>query len=493
MSIYYVIDSDTLEDMADSIRTKKGYNSNHKIGVNNYSSEIDSIDNSQSIDNFVFGADNSADLTSDNQGAVADYAFYHNQKIKSVSLPNATAIGEHSFKSCGNLATFSAPSVLTVGQYAFGDGTTTAGFPHTRKLATVNLQSATNIGSWAFLNCTALTTINAPSVTTAGESVFTGCSSLTSLSMPNLTSIPAGFCGQCSSLADISFPNATQISSSFGNCTSLVDISLPNVTSTTGGSFSACTSLKTVNLPKLVSASNTLFSGCTALESLTIPDVEQVSYGAFYNCTNLEYINSDEQGLVYLPKANFVDNTGSSASYGTFGSCSKIKKVLMPNNKKYQSYAFYNCTALEEVDIGSPATIYNDTFRGCTALKKLTIRTTGTAPSIQNYAFRNLTMSNITIYVSADLLSAYQNMSVLSGATIVAMDSDFTLDGTTYTSELAESWISWVASQNNTIGATVKGSMIFNSTNTAYLSDGTNSVAPGDTINSSTSYTWVTL
>ncbi|MBP3496094.1 MAG: leucine-rich repeat domain-containing protein, partial [Clostridia bacterium] len=109
-------------------------------------------------------------------------AFYNNNKITKVTIPNSvTSIGGSAFYNCASLTSVTIPN------------------------------SVTSIGYDAFSNCTSLTSITIPdSVTSIGESAFEDCTSLTSVTIPSsVTSIGSFAFYGCDSLTSITFENTT--------------------------------------------------------------------------------------------------------------------------------------------------------------------------------------------------------------------------------------------------------------------------------------------
>ena len=392
MSIYYVVSDDTLKDIADSIRDKRGYSADRQIAVEDYADEITNIDTSDQITGLIQGENGSFNLNNSAITEVPYLGFYYKYKLGTVNLPNATTIAESAFSACPYLTSLNLPSALTVGAYACSSSN--SDISKNIRLTTVNLPNATSIGQSAFYSCTALTEIDVSSATSIGISAFYGCTALTEIDVSSATSI---------------------------------------------------------------------------------------GESAFYNCRNLISVTGKL-------------TTSTSTSYnGAFQGCTSLRTVLMPQNTGYQYRAFYGCTALEEVDLGSPTTIYNQQFYNCSSLRKLTIRTTTGVPTINGTPFTNVTMANVTVYVPSDLVSAYQANSTFSACTIVALDDTFEIDGTSYDDTARETWASWIASANNTISAQSDGKLVWNSTKTAYVSDGLYAIAPSDVIDSDTAYVWVAV
>lgn len=114
-------------------------------------------------------------------------------------------------------------------------------------------------------------------------------------------------------------------SDAFNGCSGLEEITLPtSLTGNQGNSvFKNCTSLKIVNFPSgATGLGNYFFNGCSSLEEITIPStVTSIGSTFFANCTALKTIKF-ESAITSL--------STQSASQGN---------------------PFYNCTALEDVQV----------------------------------------------------------------------------------------------------------------------------------------------
>ena len=101
-------------------------------------------------------------------------AFYGNDSITSVSMPQVTSVGEYAFYNCTNLTSADMPQVTSVGDQAFYNCTS---------LTSADMPQVTTIGNIAFCGCKNLTSADMPQVTNIGNNAFEGCK-ITKLSLP---------------------------------------------------------------------------------------------------------------------------------------------------------------------------------------------------------------------------------------------------------------------------------------------------------------------
>ncbi len=150
-----------------------------------------------------------------------------------------------------------------------------------------------------------------------------------------------------------------------------------SVTSIGYSAFEYCRGLTSIVIPDSVtSIGDRAFFYCTGLTSVTIGDsVTSIGYEAFEGCTNLI---QKENGVSYVDKW-VVDCYTSVASV-----------TLRVNTVGIADSAFYGCTGLTSVTIGSGVTsIGSCAFSGCTGLTSISIPNSVT--SIGSFAFSGCT------------------------------------------------------------------------------------------------------
>jgi uncharacterized repeat protein (TIGR02543 family) len=267
---------------------------------------------------------------------------------------------------------------------------------------TTNGLPVTSIGDGAFYYCTNLTSVTIPtSITNIGDYAFDDCTSLTNVTiLDSVTSIGDEAFGYCTNLTRVTMgTNITSIGDyAFYSCTSLTNLTIGNsVTNIGEGAFSLCTSLPAItvatNNPAYSSVAGVLFdkSTNTLIEypggkagSYTIPNsVTNIGDQAFYECTSLTSVT--------------MGTNVTSLGDGAFASTS-LTRVTIPNSvTSLGDYVFYGCGSLTNVIIGTNVTsIGQQVFQSCTSLRSITIPNSIT--NIGDYAFDDCTsLSAITV------------------------------------------------------------------------------------------------
>ena len=195
-------------------------------------------------------------------------AFYYNNNLKSVTIPNSVVeVGGLAFSNCPNLTSVNFPNSITEINYTYPyvDNCPSLTSPIYNQHFFMYLPTSYSgaytipdgieiINCSAFCGCTSLTSIEIPnSVTSIGWSAFKNCSSLTSIEIPNsVTSIGMSAFYGCTGLTSVTIPNSvTSIGrSAFYGCTGLTSVTIPNsVTSIGEYAFDNCSSLTSIYVP----------------------------------------------------------------------------------------------------------------------------------------------------------------------------------------------------------------------------------------------------
>lgn len=280
--------------------------------------------------------------------------FIENSSVLSVILPNSLeSIADYSFQRCTGLQNVTIPNkVTTIPQYCF-DGCS--------ELKSVTLSNnSIIINQFAFKNCTKLYNVIIPDDTESiviSKYAFYGCESLgneiiTKLATKATDNISIYAFANLTGITEITTAKVTDYY--FSGCTNLEKVTIlnSNINGGFGGNvFSGCKNLTTVILPENATKIDvSMFYGNSKLNNLNLPNsLESIGSRAFYNCSSLTSI--------YLP--NKITTIKDAAFYG----CTSLKSIYLPssittitdNNLTSTSssyYVFYNCTALEDVQLG---------------------------------------------------------------------------------------------------------------------------------------------
>ena len=184
---------------------------------------------------------------------------------------------------------------------------------------------------------------------------------------------------------------------SFMNCLNLETVDLPaSLQNSYHKSFWGCTGLKRVNYRGTVDEwvmidfseetsnpvrnSHNLYLNDVLLENAEIKEANRIEEYVFINCDTLKtVVIGGNVGRIYSDSFESctglvsVDIEGSTISGSAFLYCSSLVEVNISEEGKsfdLSSYAFYECTSLEEIVLPKRVTgIGNATFSKCTSLK----------------------------------------------------------------------------------------------------------------------------
>ena len=309
--------------------------------------------------------------------------------------------------------------------------------------------SVISIGDYAFSSCTSLVSVETPdSVTSIGSGAFYSCSGLMYLTISNnITMLNKHIFYKCTSLKSVIIPNrVTYIGEeSFYECRSLMSITIgTSVTRVSRRAFSGCSKLlEVINKSSLtVTPGSSMTSGSVDYDYLgyyakqVISDASQSNYQVINNviyyidiCNN-EYIAvaldgsptsiTINNGCMKINSYAFyecsdltnieIPSSVTSIGWYAFSSCIGLTSVTIPNSvTSIGDYAFWCCSGLTSVTIPNRVTsIGGDAFRGCTGLTSVTIPNSVT--SIGSYAFQSCT-GLTSVYFLHDYSSGVQTSS----------------------------------------------------------------------------------
>ncbi|MDE7182413.1 MAG: leucine-rich repeat domain-containing protein [Clostridia bacterium] len=238
-------------------------------------------------------------------------------------------------------------------------------------LKSIEANAVTQIDNEAFFGCDKLENISVNSVVSVGRRAFYGCG-LTELKIPeseNVIYLNDYAFANCEGLKEISIGREISYRGTclaFSGAKSLKSLSLVNLPN--NSNFSSildreCTSLETVRIKNLFSVGDNFCVNFKNVKSFTVENLESKRVGsyAFHNCTALEEVN--------LPEG--ITHVGENAFYGT--------AITSFNGNSLESIggnAFSNCGNLKTFRLeGNTAlkSIGGSAFYGCESLQKIAI------------------------------------------------------------------------------------------------------------------------
>ena len=366
-------------------------------------------------------------LTGNQSYSINQYAFYNNDTITSVAIPNSVvSIGSYAFYDCGSLTSITIPSgVTSIGDSAFYD---------CGSLTSITIpESVTSIGSSAFRDCSSLTSITIPErVTSIGSSAFYGCSSLTSITIPSsVTNIGNSAFNYCTNLQKLYIEDVTSYLNSLTTDTSsplydtdqnirlyvngalITDLVIPEgITTIPSYAFRRLNISSVTILESVTSIGDCAFENCSSLTSITIPSsVASIGSEAFYDCSSLESVNFEGNSN--------LTSIGESAFYD----CSSLTGINLPEGiKAINDRTFYGCSNLTSITIPSSVTRIGEwVFYNCSSLASVTFEEGSSLSSIGGYAFYHCSnITSITIPKSVTRIAswAFADCGSLTGITL---------------------------------------------------------------------------
>lgn len=106
-------------------------------------------------------------------GALVPYAFYENDGVKTIELPNIQYLKERCFYGCDNLTTLKLPRLVGYTYQYMAAGCS--------KLVDVDIHDSSYISSYSFQNCTSLKKLDLHKVETIGTNAFVGATKFETL------------------------------------------------------------------------------------------------------------------------------------------------------------------------------------------------------------------------------------------------------------------------------------------------------------------------
>ena len=282
-----------------------------------------------------------AELPDDERySSIADYAFYDNDSIEKVIIPEGVAsIGKHAFEDCGNLKEVVLPSHVTAGQTEALTTIEEYAFRNCAKLAKINIGSGSDcapvntIFKGAFSGCKRLTGIDFSTIGWLGDSVFEGCTSIKTVNIPYLAAVGSNVFSGCSALTSVEMSANTAMGEGMFRGTSLTRVTIPQ-RKVAAMAFYGCTRLSEVNFTgALTDIGDSAFNGCTNLAKVSFTadaTLENIGVSAFAGATKLTSFN------VASGNANFVLSDDKAIVYNT----DETEIVMIAPGFNFNNYTF---------------------------------------------------------------------------------------------------------------------------------------------------------
>ncbi len=345
---------------------------------------------------------------------IREYAFYNDKALKTIDLTHVQVIGKECFFGCEKLKDVDFSNI-----YAIGDG----GFKGCTSITSCDLSQLRNTSAHAFENCTSLKDVTLSENTKLAYAMFanTGiveidiyenkqipdfcfakCAALQTVNIHNdLLSIGEGAFCQCEKLANFNIAKTVQIigTQAFYDCPSLVSFTLPNSEVTLGNYlFKDCENLTTIVFQentKLADIRGSIFEG-TKLSVFSVDPNNQ-----YYKTSTDVLLDATGTIIVFAsPVHDFADYEVEASikeiGNGAFAGVN-IRSITFSAPIIIGSYAFANCKALEEVTFANAAgnKIDINAFAYTSALN--TVNNLDTVLEVNDYAFRNSGIKNVTL------------------------------------------------------------------------------------------------
>ena len=375
--------------------------------------------------------------------AIAANAFYENDTITSVTLPDGLeSIGEYAFYKCSNIETINFNEGLkTTEKYSFGRCTS---------LKEIELpDTMIKLGDQVFGHCTSITRVYIPkSVEDVDLGPFSGCSELRTVEFQEgIERIPGckeahfydkkGLLGG-SGIEEIVIPDTVKEigANAFYDCKKLKSVTFgTGLLTIEGTAFRNCESLEKVILPEgIKSLKEAAFENCSAITEVFLPaSLENCGDAVFKGTTSLKKIIFEEgttkifgSNPIYREAGMFEDcgveeitlpSSVTEIEGCAFGKCKKLRSIdLSENITSIGEKAFYGCSSLETIELPvGISKIDHHTFYGCSSINNVDIPSN--VASIGDWAFYGCSSLEAVYYpksVSKIGKYAYENCTSLT-------------------------------------------------------------------------------
>ena len=325
------------------------------------------------------------------------YLFSGTNVTNVVLQDGLTDIEQYAFSDCTALLSVTLPKTLqTIGTYAFGKNVpklTTMTIPNDMTNFSINSQAfySTKLSN----DCINQLTSKAFYI---GDSAFRGAANATELT---INTIDGSYCFQdCENLAKVNILHGDKYNTipqyAFYNCPKLKLIGLPDEIQIINAYSFASTGIQEINLsPNICELKNNVFSDCKDLEIINISENTTIVLGSsvFSKCVSLKndvanniLNHTTRMGTSIFNGCTFLTNITTKFSVNSmfqectnlqcceitdsvikmagrmFYKCTSLETVILPSTitsadsnsltTTTSDYAFYNCTALKDVQLG---------------------------------------------------------------------------------------------------------------------------------------------
>lgn len=213
--------------------------------------------------------------------------------------------------------------------------------------------------------------------------------------------------------------NATQLNwTGFNKLPNVEEIVLSPAMVTLGDEvFMGLSKLKNINLEMVQTIGRRVFKGCSKLQYASMASAKEIGINAFEDCTSLDSVTVTGdtklnyylfKGCTALKTADLSGMNIHSNTSGIFEGCTKLESVtLKAFALSVSTNMFKDCQSLTSINLGGDCRIiYSNAFTGTNLT---TIYSASATPAkIQDGAFGDLMLSNITAYVPADYVRLYK-------------------------------------------------------------------------------------
>ena len=329
---------------------------------------------------------------------IGDRAFQNCTLLTTIKFPvNLINLGAETFKNCTKLASVDLSCVTPLSGNDLSLGTSL--FEGCTSLVSASFgPTCRSLSNSMFKNCTSLTSVFCPDfVTSIGTYAFAGCSALETMLLPSISTISEGMFSDCTNLKSIEYiynPASIIDVNAFKNCTALTTFDFIDV-STIGDSAFYNSGLEYIYLrSSITSMGGCIFESCKNLKSIDY-DIPQISIDP----TTFVSVGTNTTGVLVTFGENVI-----AIPMGIFDCSINIMRVKFNTSEKFNSiggYAFNNAkiNEIELPTVGNYSIGYmafaNTNLRNVTIPMSVSL--------IESYAFDNCSyLEEVNIYSDFD-------------------------------------------------------------------------------------------